>query len=103
VVLALPWFAATSAGGTDTVTVPNTLGGSDVGNDPSRLIQASERSFYRTTSLSTGIVFKLTSDEQCTTLLAPRYNPNVENGWCMNASGASSQQPTAKCQESAPS
>jgi hypothetical protein len=50
VVLAPSLFASTSAGSTDTITY-----------------------------LSTGIVFKVTSDGQFTTLLTFPYNPNVEN------------------------
>jgi hypothetical protein len=56
-VVAASLFTATSAGTADILTVLHTFGGSNVGDDPDSLIQASDGNFYGTTYLNDSIVF----------------------------------------------
>jgi hypothetical protein len=67
-VLAAAMFVVTSAVASDTVTVLHTFGGSNPGDDPNSLIQASDGNFYGTTYLPRSIVFKLTPSGQFTVL-----------------------------------
>ena len=67
-VLAAAMFVVTSAVASDTVTVLHTFGGSNPGDDPDSLIQASDGNFYGTTYLPRSIVFKLTPSGQFTVL-----------------------------------
>jgi hypothetical protein len=56
------------AGATDTLTVLHAFGGSNPGDDPDSLIQASDGNFYGTTYLPASIVFKVTPSGQFTVL-----------------------------------
>jgi hypothetical protein len=67
-VLAASMFVVTSAVASDTVTVLHAFGGSNPGDDPTKLIQASDGNFYGTTYLPTSIVFKITPSGQFTVL-----------------------------------
>jgi streptogramin lyase len=57
-----------SAGASDTLTVLHKFGGSNPGDDPDSLIQASDGNFYGTMYLPRSIVFKLTPSTQFTVL-----------------------------------
>ena len=76
-VLAASLFIAASAGAAPTLTVLHTFGGSNVGDDPNGLIQASDGNFYGITYLGIGTVFQLTPNGQFTTVFTlPPQNPN---------------------------
>jgi hypothetical protein len=70
-------FAVTSAGASDTLTVLHTFGGTNAGDDPDSLIQASDGNFYGATYLGVGTVFQVTPDGHFTTVFSlPPQNPN---------------------------
>lgn len=75
-VLAASLFTA-SASAAPTLTVLHTFGGSNAGDDPNGLIQASDGNFYGITYLGVGTVFQVTPAGQTTTIFTlPPQNPN---------------------------
>jgi hypothetical protein len=79
-VIALSFASITFAGASDTVTVLHAFGGSNPGNDPDSLIQASDGNFYGTTYLPDSIVFKVTPSGQFTTLYKAPNNGGYYGG-----------------------
>jgi hypothetical protein len=69
-------LSATAAQATPTVTVIHAFGGTNPGDDPDALIQASDGNFYGITYLSVGTVFKVTPDGQFTTIFTGTHGDN---------------------------
>jgi hypothetical protein len=78
-VIALSLASIIPAAASPTLTVLHKFGGTNAGDDPDSLIQASDGNFYGTTYLNDSIVFKITPAGQFTLLFTAPYNPNGTN------------------------
>jgi hypothetical protein len=77
--IALSLASIIPAAASPTLTVLHKFGGTNAGDDPDSLIQASDGNFYGTTYLNDSIVFKITPAGQFTLLFTAPYNPNGTN------------------------
>ena len=79
-VIALTFASITPpAAASPTLTVFHKFGGTNAGDDPDALIQASDGNFYGVTYLNDSIVFKVTPSGQFTLLFTAPYNGNGTN------------------------